>query len=437
MGAAQSKARQPPARYVAKQLARAPKEIETEFKKAKHTIQGINKMTERVTTTPQPYVEKAHSADATQQQDTSAPRWYLNSWMELMDNRRQDRLIITGNLPASWERDRFEPYTLVRNRIDDEDLDWLLSAGKQLPMDDLVHQTKLERQTLEDILATVELPRRQYRNYQGKLHKAIDDPNTYLADRKARMEESREDELLRQIGYTDEELKDDKQYRTTRSRGVKTLDELGVSVRANKRLERVTLHDDMTNLLEQRKIAELEAGTYEPSDEELRRPEEVGVPRGQLFKARTNQVKELYKMDRKTAGTEDKLRKIAWWTDRRKDIVKSPDHFPDAPVYNERLSASETEAKSQLDRSALLSQQLAMAQGAKGYFDPRSQYQEMLEIMRAQKTLTDEEGNPREWEPKDHPTVQWMNKNNPQMKPKLGKDAEDYDKEDNDRHKKK
>lgn len=414
MGATQTKARTPPARYVAKQMPRAPKDIEEEFKKAKHTMKGINKMTERVTTTPQPSVEKRHSEDATQNNDTSAPRWYLNSWMELIDNRRQDRLIITGNLPASWQRDRFEPYTLVRNRIDDEDLDWLLSAGKTLPMDELVHQTKLERQALEDIIGTVELPRRQYRNYQGKLHKAIDDPNTYLADRKKRMEENREEELLRQIGYSDEELADERQYRTSRSRGVKTLDALGVSVRANRRLERASLHDDMQTLLEQRKIEQLEAGSYEATDEELRRPEEVGVPRGQLYKARVNPTADVYKLDRKSQGTDDKLRKISWWTDRRREMVTNLDHHPDAPKYNDKVSGSEQDAKMQMDRSALMTQQFAMAQGAKGFFDPRQQYQEMLEIMRSQKKPSD---GAKEWKPSDHPTAQWLKKNNPYSHP--------------------
>eukprot|EP00672_Neobodo_designis_P025996 CAMPEP_0174851700 /NCGR_PEP_ID=MMETSP1114-20130205/23425_1 /TAXON_ID=312471 /ORGANISM="Neobodo designis, Strain CCAP 1951/1" /LENGTH=488 /DNA_ID=CAMNT_0016086251 /DNA_START=59 /DNA_END=1525 /DNA_ORIENTATION=+ len=443
MGATQSKVRSPPARYVAKQLPRAPKDIEEEFKKAKHTMKGINKLTERVSTTPQPSVEKRFEEGATENPDTAAPRWYLNSWMELMDNRRQDRLIITGNLPASWERDRFEPYSLVKNRIDDEDLDWLLSAGKDLPMDDLIGQTKLEREPLEDILATVELPRRQYRNYQGKLHKAIDDPNTFLADRKARLEENREDELLKQIGYSDKEVSDDRQYRTERSRGVKTLDALGVSVRANRRLERAALHDDMQQLLEKRKIDELESGTYEPTEEDLARPDEVGVPRGQMYKARSKYEKDMYKLDMKHDHMNDKLYKIAWWGDRRRAIPGPRDHRPDAPQYNSKVSSAEDELDKSMDRSALMTQHMAMAAGAKGFFDPRSQYQEMLDLMRAQKDGDVSKSKPKdmtasefakeqeadaaqklkEWDASNHPQARWIRERHGHLAPKLGAEA--------------
>jgi hypothetical protein len=402
MGATQSKAsRTAPARFVAKSLPRAPKDIQDEFTKAQHTLTGVNNRTEKVANTPQPYVEVGLTNSTTTTTEQATPKWQLNTWMEMMDNVKESKIVITGNLPNSWERDRSEPYSLIRNRIDAEDMDWLMHEGKSLPIEQLVEQTKLERETLEDILATVEPPRRQFRNYQGKLHKTIEDPNTYLADRKKRISENREVELLKNIGYSDEEMVKEEQYNTNRSRGVKTLDQLGASIQSKKRRDRAAAHDDMELLLEQRKIAEIEDGTYEVTKEEaMARPAEVpGVNKKQQYVARQNPTTNIYRLDAKVGTDGHNWNKMAWWAERRKTIPYGPDHTPDAPVYNERLEQTEESAKDEMDRSAVIAKQMAQAQGAKGFFDPRKQYGDMLDIMRAQNTegKSDAEINQRRW----------------------------------------
>ena len=373
-----------PARYVAKQLPRAPKDVEEEFAKAKLTILGINKMKEQVSTTPQPHVEVKRSEKSTQLTDMSPPRWYMNTWMELMDNTRQDRQILTGQIPSAWQRDHFEPYSLVRNRIDDEDLDWVLTEGKKMPIEELLKHTKLEREVLEDLLATVEAPRKQYRNYQGKIHRAIEDTNTFMADRSKRLEENRNEELLKQIGYSDEELEDEKQYMTNRSRGVKTLDDLGVSIRRKKRLDRFSEKNDMEILLEERRLAAIEAGTYEPTEDELERPDIAGVPKGQYYKSRFPGMKNTIRMDLSHDERDQKERdKIADWLDERKKVDYGKDKLPDdIPLYHEGLTQTEEQAKNTLDINTQRGMMLAKSTGAKKWADPRQQYDTMLKIMR-------------------------------------------------------
>lgn len=386
MGNPMSKtARTPPARFIAKQLPRPALDVAEDFKKAKHTIEGINRETEKVITTPQPYVETKRDAESTNVPDHAAPRWYLNTWMEMMDNTRQDRVIISGNLPISWERDRFEPYSLVRNRIDDEDLDWLLGPEAQaMKKEDLVEHTKLELSALEDILATVEAPRRQFRNYQGKLHKSIDDPNQFLTDRKKRVEENREDELLRSIGMSEDEINDDKQYREKRSRGVKALDDLGVTLRAKKRSQRLAHFDDMQSLIEARNKIEIESGQKtEITENDIKRDDNV-KPSGQFVfrnnrRLRANHRKQ-FAMD--LVGSPEEQARIQWWQDRRREIPHGPDVIHDADVYAEHLTQTEDQLQREVSRTADVSKGFAAAQGAKGYFDPRLQYEEMIKMMR-------------------------------------------------------
>ena len=181
--------------------------IEEQFKKVEFTAKGINSNTENINTEPTYYTETTRDETSTTITDHVAPRWYLNTFMELMDSSRQERIIISGNLPIAWERDKFEPYALVRNRIDDEDLSWILSAeNKKTPIDQLQEHTKLEREALQDILDTVELPRAQYRNYKGKLSKAVSDQNEFLTARRDQMARSTEVETLKKIGYSPEEV---------------------------------------------------------------------------------------------------------------------------------------------------------------------------------------------------------------------------------------
>lgn len=378
--------RAPPARFIARQLPRAATAVAEDFKKAKHTMAGINQEKERVSNTPQPFIHTKITEETTSVPDHAPPRWYLNTWLEMVDNTRQDRTIITGNLPVAWERDRFEPYTLIRNRIDDEDLDWLLSTDAQsLKKEDLVDHTKLELSALEDILATVELPRRQFRNYQGKLHKAIDDANVFLADRKKRAKENREDELLRSIGFSDEEMADDKQYREKRSRGVKTLDDLGATIRSKKRTQRISHFDDMQQLLDARKQIEIEAGEVKASE---LTPAEVGrnvkVPMLQRTNRRNRELpRTTIALDHNKAP--DQTAKIAWWQEERRKIERGIDVIHGVPEYADHLSQTEAQLDKSMERSSELGKVFSAAQGGKGYFDPRTQYEEMLKSMRVAK----------------------------------------------------
>ena len=395
MGASASKSaamRTPPARFVAKQLPRRNEDVVEEFKKAKHTIQGINKAKEHVNTTPQPYVEVGFNDESTMNLDNHAPKWYMNAFLELADNLKEDQVIVTGNLPFAWERDKFEPYALVRNRIDDEDSDWLLSPEtKNQPLDVLIEQTKLERQALEDILATVEIPRRQFRNYQGKLHKAVEDGNQFLTDRKAKIEEAREDELLRDIGYTDEEIADDRQYRTIRPRGVKTLDQLGVSIREKRRADRAKQHDDMAMMLEQRKNEAIEAGDYVPDEEDLGyEVEKLKMQSGssRYVKARINKEKRVFSND--IGANQYTMSRVSWWANRKRDIPHGPDHIPDATVYNERLSMTEEQTTKDIEEAKEYSKAVNAAQGNKTWQDPQDEYNVMMRAIRENKDREDQ-----------------------------------------------
>lgn len=392
MGATSSKpVRTAPARFVAKQLPRAQGDVLEEFRKAQHTLQGINKSKEHVNVQPEPYLEIKTDVSSTQQTDLIAPRWYINAWMEMVDNAREDRTVITGNTPVSWERDKFEPYDLVRNRIDDEDLDWLLSDDvRNQPLEVLVGQTKLERQVLEDILATVEAPRRQFRNYQGKLHKAIDDPNTFLKERKEKIQSSREDELLRDIGYTDEEVQDDRQYRTSRSRGVKTLDQLGASIREKKRQDRADQHGEMQAMLEQRRMDMIEAGTYTPSHEELDRDaDQLSFVGDGNYKAKVNKAKDVYKLD--MGHNRIAMSKMNWWMNRRRDTPHGPDKIEGVPTFNERFTQTCDQLQQDMEEASAYSKSLHQAQGAKNWHDPRGEYDAVLEAVRDYQQEKDKE----------------------------------------------
>jgi hypothetical protein len=139
----------------------------------------------------------------------------------------------------------------------------------------------------------------------------------------------------------------------------------------------------------------------------------------------------------KHKNVDDKIYKIAWWTDRRREIAGPKDHRPDAPLYNTKVSQQEAEVDKQMDRSALMTQQMSMAQGAKGFFDPRSQYLEMLELMRNQKTGGGPEGGAegaleqadkdaqklKEWDASEHPQAKWFRDRHPNLVPKLGEEA--------------
>lgn len=72
----------------------------------------------------------------------------------------------------------------MRGRIDDEDLHSVLAPKQRRKgVDEILENTKRERQALQDILDTAELPRVQYRNYKGKLHRSIEDTNTHMEAR--------------------------------------------------------------------------------------------------------------------------------------------------------------------------------------------------------------------------------------------------------------
>ena len=96
------------------------------------------------------------------------------------------------------------------------------------------------------------------------------------------------------------------EYITQRSRGVKTLDDLGVSIRRKKRIERFAQQTDMEILLEERRLAQIEAGTYEPTEDELKRPVHVGMPKGAYYKPRYTAMKNTFRLDMSaTEGSAD------------------------------------------------------------------------------------------------------------------------------------
>ncbi|KEG07592.1 putative dynein heavy chain [Trypanosoma grayi] len=391
MGAARSKpVREAPVRYVAKQLPRVDKTpVEQQFKKPNFTAQGINKRFDDVNNEPLMYVETSKDASSTELTDHTAPRWYLNTYMEMVDNQRTDQVIITGNLPLSWERDKFEPYALVRNRIDDEDVKWVLAPEQRSrSLDALLPSTKLERGVLQDILDTVELPRRQYRNYKGKLHKTIEDANTHLAARKEQIERAREAEILRKIGYSEEEVMREEQYLTNRPRGVKALDELGVSLRERKRKERATQMSEMEDMLEERLTEQLEAGEATFTEAELlQKPEELCI-KPKPYGTRRQVYKHIYAADFGKDGRNQA--KFQWWLDRTRRIKRAVDTIHGVPVYNERLSANEEQTRKQMREAAEFNFALSQAQGAKGFTDPRGHYDEFMSVLRQNKDLNDD-----------------------------------------------
>lgn len=391
MGAAASRPfRKAPVRYVAKQIPRVEKvPVEQKFKKPNFTAQGINKRIDDVNTEPLMYVETSKDASSTELTDHTAPRWYLNTYMEMVDNQRTDQVIITGNLPLSWERDKFEPYALVSGRIDDEDLKWVLAPEQRRKgLDEILFSTKLERGVLQDILDTVELPRVQYRNYKGKLHKTIEDANTHLAARKEQLEKAREAEILRKIGYSEHEILREEQYLTNRTRGVKSLDDLGASLREKKRRERAAQANEMEDLLEERRIQELEAGDGVYTEAELlQKPEELNI-RPKPYGTRRQVYKHVYAAD---IGKDDRNQaKFHWWLDRTRRIKRAVDTIHGVPVYNERLSANEEQTRKQMREAVEFNFALSQAQGAKGFSDPRGHYDEFMSVLRHNKGLNDD-----------------------------------------------
>ncbi|KAK7199173.1 hypothetical protein NESM_000887200 [Novymonas esmeraldas] len=386
MGVAAAKpAREAPVRYVAKKMPRLDKTpVEQQFKKPHFTAQGINTRQDDVNTEPLMYVETSKDASSTELTDHVAPRWYLNTYLEMSDNLRSDQTVISGNLPLSWERDKHEPYSLVRGRIDDEDLRWVLAAEqRRKPVDEILGHTKLEGQVLQDILDTVELPRAQYRNYKGKLHKSIDDANTHMTARKVQVEKAREAELLRQIGYSDEEVQKEEQYLTNRPRGVRTLDDLGASDREKHRQRRAAEASELEDMLEERRIEQLERGEATVTAEEVSEKPEALLMHNKHFSTHKNIYKHMYAAD--MGKDERNQAKFVWWLDRTRRIKRAVDTIHGVPVYNERLSANEEQTRKQMQEAAEFNFSVSRSQGAKGFTDPRGHYDQFMDIMRHNK----------------------------------------------------
>ncbi|CAG9576727.1 conserved hypothetical protein [Leishmania major strain Friedlin] len=386
MGAAAAKpVREAPVRYVAKQMPRLDKiPVEQQFRKPQFTAQGINTRQDDVNTEPLMYVETSKDASSTELTDHVAPRWYLNTYLEMSDNMRTDQTVISGNLPLAWERDKHEPYSLVRGRIDDEDLRWVLQPEqRKKPVDELLGHTKLERQVLQDILDTVELPRTQYRNYKGKLHKSIDDANTHMTARKEQIEKAREAELLRQIGYTEEEVLKEEQYLTNRRRGVRTLDDLGASDRGKRRQQRAAEASELEDMLKERRIEQLERGEATVTAEEVAEKPEVLQMRNKHFSTHKNVYKRMYAAD--IGKDERNQSKFVWWLDRTRRIKRAVDTIHGVPVYNDRLSANEEQTRKQMQEAAEFNFSISRSQGAKGFTDPRGHYDQFMDIMRHNK----------------------------------------------------
>lgn len=394
MGLAAAKpVRETPVRYVAKKMPRLDKTpVEQQFKKPQFTAQGINTRTDDVNTEPLMYVETSKDASGTELTDHTAPRWYINSYLEMTDNVRTDQAVISGNLPLSWERDKYEPYALVRGRIDDEDLRWVLAPEQRKKgVDELVGFTKLERNVLQDILDTVELPRTQYRNYKGKLHKSIDDANAHMAARKTQIEKAREAELLRQIGYSEEEVQKDEQYLTDRPRGVRTLDDLGASDREIRRQKRAAAASELEDMLEERRIEQLERGEAVVTEAEVAEKPEVLPMRGKHHGVHKNVYRRVYAAD--MGKDEQNQAKFVWWLDRTRRIKRAVDTIHGVPIYNERLSANEEQTRKQMREAAEFNFSMSRAQGAKGFTDPRGHYDQFMDIMRHNKEDSQKEMN--------------------------------------------
>ncbi|CCW71073.1 unnamed protein product [Phytomonas sp. Hart1] len=388
MGAASSKpARQAPVRFVAKRMPRVDKTTaEEQFKKPQFTAQGINTRQDDVNTEPLMYVESSKDANSTELTDHSAPRWYINTYMEMLDNVRTNQTIISGNLPLSWERDKYEPYSLVRDRIDDEDLQWVLAPEqRKMSLDELVQHTKLAPHALQDILDTVELPRTQYRNYKGKLHKSIEDANKHMEVRKEQLERARESEILRQIGYSDEEIAKDEQYLTNRPRGLKTLDDLGVSLRKKEQLERTIKMNELDEMLKERDIEQIESGELKLTEEMLEKPKKMFY-RHKPFDTRKGTYERMYAAD--IGKDEVNREKLHWWFDRRNKVRRGVDKIHGVARYNDRLTANEEQTRQQMQEARNFSYDLARSQGAKGFTDPAGHFEDMIAMMRYNKSVS-------------------------------------------------
>ncbi|KAG5475357.1 hypothetical protein LSCM1_03470 [Leishmania martiniquensis] len=392
-GAAAKPVREAPVRYVAKKMPRLEKTpVEQQFKKPQFTAQGINSRQDDVNTEPIMYVETSKDANSTELTDHVAPRWYLNTYLEMADNLRTDHTVISGNLPLAWERDKHEPYSLVRGRIDDEDLRWVLQPEqRKKPLDELLGHTKLERQVLQDILDTVELPRIQYRNYKGKLHKSIDDANTHMEARKAQIQKAREAEILRQIGYSEEEVLKEEQYLTNRHRGVRTLDDLGASNREKRRQQRAAEASELEDMLEERRIEQLERGEATVTAEEVAERPEVLQMRHKHFSTHRNIYKHMYAAD--LGKDQHNQAKFVWWLDRTRRIKRAVDTIHGVPVYNERLSANEEQMRKQMQEAAEFNFAMSRSQGAKGFTDPRGHFDQFMDVMRYNKAEMQSETN--------------------------------------------
>eukprot|EP00759_Apiculatamorpha_spiralis_P050138 PhF_6_TR4501/c0_g1_i2/m.6251 len=334
--ASASAARKTPTRYVAKPVFRDPKELEAEYTRSIKTLKSINETKERETSMgPQPWVDNRGQENfmANAGNARSAPKWWINTWMELMDNMKEDHIIVTGQLPPSWDRDKYEPYSLVRNRIDTEDLRWVLEDGKHLPVDELVGHTKLDRNALQNILDTVEMPREQYRNYKGKISRSIDDVNQHVTARKEQIKKAREMELLRRIGYTDEEMKKEDQYITNRTRGMAFLDDIGASVKEKHRRERKLEHQKQVEDMHRERMKLIEKGEYVPTSSEINM-------RPKLFHERVRFNRSLerpmpgYERYERDAGRDPEWEaQLEEWANTRRQYQPIPSTIHGVPIY--------------------------------------------------------------------------------------------------------
>ena len=370
-------------RYVARAVPRNMP-IEEQFKKVEFTAKGINSNTENINTEPTYYTETTRDETSTTITDHVAPRWYLNTFMELMDSSRQERIIISGNLPIAWERDKFEPYALVRNRIDDEDLSWILSAeNKKTPIDQLQEHTKLEREALQDILDTVELPRAQYRNYKGKLSKAVSDQNEFLTARRDQMARSTEVETLKKIGYSPEEVAKEEQYLTNRSRGMKTLDELGASSRMKTRSIRSKQADEMEQLLEARRTEEIESGNVDVTEDMLKKPDKLPSATNLSYRGVHESTKHFMYNRSPTVKGDYKLAKLHWWLEQTRRISRASDKIHGVASHNKQLQMDQKQFDDMTLEAARLAAEQAERGNQKGFLDPREGTASGLDMMRA------------------------------------------------------
>jgi len=347
MGQAAGKAgvRKTPVRYVAKPVYRSPEEIEAELTRSTTTLKSLNASKDAKQGAsqqgPQPWIDERGKKNWMESGARSAPKWWLNTYMELMDNSKEDRIIVSGALPAAWERDKHEPYSLVRNRIDTVDLKWLLEEGRNMPLDELVQHSKLDKAALQNILETVEMPKRQFRNYKGKMVKSVDDTNEHLAQRKEEIKKARELELLRRIGYSDEELAREDQYITNRSRGVAMLDDLGASVKDKQRRERRDQAQISIEEKSRQRIAAIERGEYVPTPQELQTRQNHQKMFTEKADGRFRQL------SRRNEGIEAYTRELGGndgqgvdnWLESRRKHDYGPNRHVGVPAYRGELSA--------------------------------------------------------------------------------------------------